>query len=1115
MGSVLDNNYIVYHCHSDLSNITAGTGADSVTKFKDYVELAKSYGMKALGVSEHGAIINWIEKKKEIEKAGMKYLHVCEAYLTKHIDIDKGLERDNYHIVMIAKNYDGVLEMNEMLSNAYKKDGHFYYNPRITFKELMNTSDNIIITTACLGSPIWKLYKESYNDDGIVINKESKEYYDKLLDWMTDNKHRVFLEIQYHNHPEQVEYNRLLVSLSSSLGIPLIAGTDTHSLNMEHYEARKVLLNAKNASYGDEDKFDLTFKSYEELVKMFEIQNALMEKTYMQAIRNTNKLADMVEEFELDKTPKYPKLYDNPVDIFKEKINKGYVKRGLNKLSKDEQKIYLDRIKEEFNTYVKLEAVDYMLLMTNIIEWCKSKEIHHGYGRGSVTGSLIAYILGITEMDSIKHNLIFSRFLNKDRVSLPDIDSDFPPSRRQEVIDYIASLDGVDFAEIITFNTLALRGSINEVGRGLNIPLEEVREITNSIERYGNKDVVRTVTRNKYKEVFKYVDILNGVIVSMGSHPSGFIVSPIDLNKNVSTVFTNESKYKVTSVNMNELDGENYIKLDILGLDNIELMNETCKLAKIDRLTPDNIDLSDMPVWESLRDSTLGIFQMESSTAYNYIKKLFSEETLNNIKDNVGDVSYIDLLSIANASIRPSASSFRDSVANGEMHDNNHDVLNDFLRPTLGNLLYQEQLMEFLVKFCGFTESESDTVRRGFAKKSGTDQFIPKIEEGFVKHMTENYNESVERSKELLKYFIKVIRDSSDYAFSVNHSQPYSYLGYINTYLRYHYPLEFLTSALNIWDDEEEKTANIISYAKKNNIKINPISFGRSRAEYSFNKEENSIYKGIASIKFLNRSVAEELYELSVNNTYDKNSFTDLLIDIFENTKANNRQMEILIRLDFFKQFGNKEELLEIFLVASDKKKANTYLYPEFADKVVVEKKRKRNKETKEMMDVEVEKTIKTPLKYDVGHKQETKDIRIQNIKNYEVAVRNNPPKKIELYEQIEFEKDMLGYAETVYHNLPNNIVLVLDINKKYTPRLTLYKLNTGEEISVKINKKLFWNNDEDMLYKGDVVEILGTEEQYAWKMEDNKWKRDKTRIELFLTRVKIVRESPVRRNLT
>ena len=424
----MNENYVIYHLHSSISNLTAGTGADSVTNPELYIKRAKELGMKAIAFSEHGSVINWIKKKKMIEEndeknglQGMKYIHANEVYLTKHLDKEKGLIRDNYHYMLIAKNYEGVLELNKLTSKSFnREDGHFYYNPRISFDELKNTSDNIIMTSACLASPLWRMYKESRDNFGNVINKEINREWEELLHWMYKNKHRMFFEIQYHDHPEQIKYNQMLWRLSRDLGIPLIAGTDTHSLNQDYAELRKLFLKAKGATYGDEDKFDLTFKTYEELVEMFEKQGALPRNVYLEAIHNTNVMADMVEEFALDKTPKYPKLYDDPIEVFKQKINEGVIERGINKLPKEEREIYYNRIKEEFDTYVKLDAVDYMLLQKKIIDWCHERGIYQGYGRGSVNGSLIAYLLKITEMDSIKHKLNFFRFLNPERVSLPD-----------------------------------------------------------------------------------------------------------------------------------------------------------------------------------------------------------------------------------------------------------------------------------------------------------------------------------------------------------------------------------------------------------------------------------------------------------------------------------------------------------------------------------------------------------------------------------------------------------------------------------------------------------------------------------------------------------------------
>jgi DNA polymerase III subunit alpha len=1094
------DNYVPYHLHSDISNLTAGTGADSVTKYSAYLELAEKYGMNAFAISEHGSVMNWIKKKSEIEKRGMKYIHANEVYLTQHLDKEKGLVRDNFHYMLLAKNYDGVLELNKLTSDSYnREDGHFYYNPRISFDELKATSDNILMTSACLASPLWRLYNKAYSEIG-VKDLQAKLELEAMLEWMGNNNHRMFFEIQYHNHPQQVAFNRMLLQLSKELNIPLIAGTDTHSLNKEHAYARNLFLKSKGANYGDEDLFDLTFKSYDELVGKFEEQNALPRNVYLEAIHNTNVMADMIETFELDKTPKYPKLYDNPIEVFQEKINEGVVNRGIDKFPAEKKKEYFARIKEEFDTYVKLDTVDYMLLQKNVIEWCHANDIFQGYGRGSVNGSLIAYVLGITEMDSIKHKLNFFRFLNPDRISLPDIDIDFPPSRRQEVIDYLASLDGVEFAEIITFNTFADKGAIREIGRSLDMPLSTIDEISKNI------DVHEDRYRKQYPELFKYVDIFKGVIFAMGSHPSGFVVSPITLEDHVSTLYTKESKYRVTAVNMKELDGENYVKLDILGLDNIELVNEVCKMAGIERLTPDNIDTNDMDVWKSLRESTLGVFQFESDSAYAYIKQLFSDETLANIKENVGDVSYIDLLSLANGAIRPSGESYRYRLAQGLPNDNGHEALNEALKPTLGYLVFQEQIMKFLTDFAEHTGAESDSVRRGLAKKVGTQQFLPKIEKGFIHYMVEHYGETEEFAKEILQQFLVVIDNASDYGFSVNHSQPYSYIGYIGAYLRYYYPLEFLTVSLNIQGGDKDKTTKTVGYARKKKVEIKPIMFGKSRALYSFSKEEQTIYKGIASIKFLNHKVAEELYTISRMKKHDRNDWVGLVKDVMELTSTDTRQMEILIRLDFFKEFGEKEVLLEVYNTMADKKKANTVLYPEFADKVVTEQKKKRNGTIED-----VSKTIKIALKYSLGLKEATKEQRLENLRAYEKAVRANPPAKIELYEQISFEKENLGYAVSTWDNLDSRLALVIDVNKKYTPKITLYQVKTGNEIVVKVSKKKFFTYDDDLLYVGDIIKVLDVETKNGWKNVDGKWIQDESRQELHLEKCQIIRKSSKR----
>ena len=391
---------VYYHMHSMLSN--GVTNIDSITDYHDYIDLAKECGMKALGISEHGNIFNWVKKKEAIESAGMKYIHCVEAYLTE--DILNGKVRDNYHCVLIAKNYDGVKELNHMLTKSFsREDGHYYYMPRITFDELFATSDNIIVTSACLGG---------------VLNCGTDTAKEKFIVFLTNNKHRCFLEIQHHNVQEQKDYNKMLYALSKSTGIPLIVGTDTHALNELHMEGRAVLQKAKNVHFANEDQWDLTFKKPIELVHAYKKQNALPMDVVYEAMSNTVVMADMVEPFTLDYSAKYPKLYDDSEAVFKKKINDGFIWRGINK--KKNRKAYIDRIHYEYETYKHNNAIDFMLLEEDYKAEMRRQGVRYGYSRGSVSGSLIAYLLGVTEIDSMKYNLNFERFMNTERVSLAD-----------------------------------------------------------------------------------------------------------------------------------------------------------------------------------------------------------------------------------------------------------------------------------------------------------------------------------------------------------------------------------------------------------------------------------------------------------------------------------------------------------------------------------------------------------------------------------------------------------------------------------------------------------------------------------------------------------------------
>lgn len=1040
------NQYCIYHLHSDMSN--GVTNIDSVTKFQKYIDRAKETGMKAMAFSEHGSVFAWDLKKEAIEKAGMKYIHAEEFYITQTLEEKV---RDNWHCVLIGKNWEGVRELNYLASKSFnRKDNHFFYVPRITIDDLLNTSDNIIITSACLGGP---------------LNHAPEDIVKQLLKFMSKNKHRCFLEIQHHNVSDQKSYNLQLVQWSKEYGIPLIAGTDTHSLDEIHAEGRKILQKSKDICFSDEDGWDLSFKTYDELCDAYRKQGALSEEVYLTAIENTNKMADMVEEFVLDRNTKYPKIYDDPVKTFKQKINDGY-KNNEYVHQRYSKKEVLDRVQEELAVYEKVGAIDFMLLETYIREWEKSVGIHSGPGRGSVSGSMIAYLLNITKMDSLKFHLNFFRFMNPARVTNADIDTDYYSKDREKLKYFLLhdrmNLSNIKTSEIITFNTIALKGAIRDVCRALYKKDQgddgEYLKIADAICAEVERD--EDGMRKKYPEVFKYVDIVNGTIVSIGSHPSGVLVSDRDIERDVGLCSISTSDYPVSMLDMHGLDGQMYVKLDVLGLDNLGVINQTCELAGIDYLTPDNVDLDDEKVWKSIRDDTTLIFQWESDSAQAYLKKFMSDETIAKIKAKSSNFSYLKWFSFGNGLLRPACASYRDEVSGGDFYDNGFKELNEFLAPEAGRVCMQETIMMFLVKFCGYSQAESDSVRRAIAKKKGTETLLPEIEQRFIEYSSTHYDITKEKCQEVIKPFLQIILDASDYGFSWNHSDAYSSIGYISGYLRYYYPLEFLTASLNIFSDKEEKTTAITNYARKVGITIKDIKFGHSKADYSMEKETNSIYKGIASIKYMSADVANKLYDLAHTQKFD--SFIDLL-RVFP---GDGRQLEILIKLNYFSQFAPIGKLLNI-----------VELYNKFGT-------RKTLKESEVLsLPMPVQEVI---AKYTVKPKTQYKITDSDGMLRELAELVGERP--ITMMMRLEWEKQFLGYCASTDPSQQGSW-LVLDIDTKYSPKLSIYAIWSGEQRIVKVSKRDFQLNP---LTKGDTIRLT-IEQRPKTKLVDGQWVKDES----------------------
>ena len=623
----------------------------------------------------------------------------------------------------------------------------------------------------------------------------------------------------------------------------------------------------------------------------------------------------------------------------------------------------------------------------------------------------------------------------------------------------------------------------------------EFKEVPYDYLRFSEEIIAETEkdlekTKKKYPKIFKFVDLVQDVVVSVGNHPAGCVVSPFPVDSWFGTFTTKDDIYPVSVLNMKEIDSLNFVKLDVLGLDNIGLIYKTCDLAGIPFLTPDNTPPDDIDVWNSIRDDTTMIFQWESESASAYLKRLFSDETIAKIKENDENFSYMNLLSLGNGAIRPAGKSYREDLAQGIYKDHGNDALNEFMKPTLGYCIYQCQIIEFLHKFCGFTMGEADIVRRHFSKKTGTETDIPIIKnggylfddkkhyiKGFMQTMKDDYGVEKEEAEEIIKSFLQVIIDASDYLFSKNHSDPYSWIGYICGYLRYHYPLEFVTSALNIFEDKKDKSLEIIKYAKKNNIKISPIKFRHSVAKYTFSKETNEIFKGISSISGMNETIADELYAL---RNVEYSSFIDLLLDIKTKTTVNSGQLTALIELDFFEEFGDANLLLK---------------QSEMFDNIYGRKQIKKEK-------IAELGTTEDIIRNFAGKETEKMFTQIDSMGLLNALIPTIKYKHRSLKHRINAQIKYLGYIDIVDEKY-KGLAVVSELNTKYSPKASLYSLKNGTTLDCKISKRTFNRNK---LEQGDIVIVSHTKNKpKVTKDENGDWVEIPNTSELWVESYKII----------
>lgn len=1029
-------NYLCYHLHTEDSLL------DSCTNHKLYADKAVEYGMSAICYTEHGNIFNWIEKKMYANSKGLKFLLGCEVYLTKTLD-PENLIRDNYHTILIAKNEDGRNELRTLIDLSTQED-HHYYKPRLSFEEFLNISDNIIKISACLLSPLNKLEINSIEDE---------EMYMKLL------KHYDFLEVQPHiNSDEQKEYNKKLWEFSKTFNIPLIAGTDTHSIDDYKAECRAILKKAKNMAYDNEDSFDLTFHSYDKLVDMFKKQGVLPIDVILEAIENTNKVADMCDDTDLDTSFKYPIISDDENKTLRERIKRMYQEKVDKGIIKDDPR-YLEMAETELKVFEKIGMIGFMLFMSKLTCWCWDNNIPVGFCRGSVGGSMVAYLTDIIDVNPLRWETVFSRFANESRKEIGDIDIDISPDQRELVYKHIIEEYGQDkTAYVLAMTTVADLGTIDEIGRALNYPLNKVAKIKEEFKQDEEK------TRKKYKDLFYYFDGIVGTTVAQSVHPAGIIVSPISLYDNYGTFWSRDNK-RIICINMEEIHEVSLVKYDLLGLKNIQIIRECCELAGISYPKSYEINWEDEEVWKHITDSPVGIFQFEGAYAFDCLKRFGCRK--------------VNDLSLVNAALRPSGASYRDRLLDHKINKNPSELIDKLLEDNNGYLVFQEDTIKFLTDICGLDGSEADNIRRaiGRKQKDRLEAALPQILEGYCSKSDKPRGEAEKEAQ----IFLQIIEDSSDYQFGYNHSTGYSMIGYMCGYLRYYYPKEFLTAYLNnAQNDDDIIMGNQL--ANQLGIFVKPIKFRYSSAKYTSTKD--SIYKGIASVKHLNEEVSQQLYDLR-DNHYD--TFVDLLMDIKDKTSCDSRQLDILTKLDFFSEFGRIGKLLKI-------EKAFASIYG---------KKQMKKDKAEELGLTEYVK------KYS-GKETEKMYSMIDSIallKDIESSTFNRVDKVGDI---IVWQDEFLGYMDYVNPNIPKTYMVVTHLNTKYSPRFDGYCLNNGKTVTFKARKTekpsmMFDTFVKKPFEDGDIISIVKCSKRNKSKMVDGEWVKIPDEYEWWLDKYEIV----------
>ena len=1017
--------YNNYHRHTHYSNIRS---LDCVVKPEDYMKRAIELGHTTYFTTEHGYQGNIFEAYTLCKQYGLKCIYGVEAYYVD--DMYDKTSRTSYHIMLIAMTENARKEINRIMSIA-NADG-FYYKPRIDKNCLLSlTPTDTIITTACVAS---RMFKGDDWEENFLI---------PLHDHFGDN---FYLEVQNHNEHVQIEHNKKLLEIRNKYNIQLIHANDSHYIKPDDAKYRDLFLQAKGIFYEDESNFILDYPDADTIIERYKTQGVLNEEQIIEALNNTL-VFDNSEGIQLDYEFKIPKVVEGDSNVVLRNIIKQAWKREIKKIPKDRVKEYQEAIYYETKIIEDCGMADYFILDHEIIKKAVNEygAVLTRSGRGSGVSFYVNHLLGLTEIDRLKSpvTLYPTRFMSAERIlssrSLPDIDLNF--ANVEPVIKASKDILGEEgIYYMVAYKPLQESSAFRLWCKANGYNFDEYNEVA--------KDLDNHLEDKKWRQVIEDSKVFRGVIESIAPSPCSFLLLDNPIPEEVGLIRVgNANNYEMCCA----LDGYNcdvfkYLKNDYLTVKVYEIIDKVYKLIgrPIDDIET-LLNNCDDKVWD--------IYANALTTTINQSDSDFGKQTLKRYKP-----TSLAEVSAWVAAIRPGFASLLNNFLDRLPYSTGVDALDNVLEDSFHYLLYQESIMKYLV-WLGIEEKGTYDIIKKIAKK----KFKEKELEELQKQLKEGWIKNVGTIDGFAETW-QVIQDAAHYSFNASHSLSVAVDSIYGAYLKSHYPLEYFTVVLTMYADDMERTAKLISELPYFNIKINPVKFGKSGAEYTMDKETNSIYKGISSIKYCNSQIADELFELSKNKY---NSFVDLLQDIKNLTSVNSRQLDILIGLDFFSDFGGNAKLLKV-----------AEMYDKLGTVKVIAKKKMEELGLSEFM-----------MKKHCGKETQSQWREIDNHGLINDLCSNIKDASLNAIDQMKYELEYLGSVDYVNSNMSDSYYAIVSFETRknpYTPVVVIRRICDGEEIKARVKQsKVFKDNPFGLL---SIIKMNILTYEHKKKLVDGSW---------------------------